>query len=134
MNNRLKGLNEEEVIKSRDKHGKNSLTKKERKSFLKKFLESFSDPIIKVLLIALAINTIFLFNHSDWFESIGIAVSIFLATFIATLSEYGNESAFQKLQEEASRMNSRVRRNNKIIQIPTEEIVIRRFGFITVWR
>ena len=34
---------------------------------------------------------------------LGIALAIFLATFVSTLSEYGSESAFLKLQEEAAR-------------------------------
>jgi len=124
MYDEYRGLNEKEVTKSREKYGENSLTKKKRDGFLKKFIESFGDPVIKVLLIALAINTIFLFKSSDWFESIAIAVSIFLATFISTLSEYGNESAFEKLQEEALRINSRVKRNGEITQIQMGEIVV----------
>lgn len=124
MDVRFKGLNEEEVIESRNKYGRNCLTKKKKDGFFKRFLESFGDPVIKVLLIALAINTIFLFNHSDWFESVGIAISIFLATVISTLSEYGNEAAFEKLQEEASRINSRVKRVNEITQISMKDIVV----------
>jgi len=122
--NNIVGLTTKEVKKSRELYGKNSLTKKKKKGFLKRFFESFGDPIIKILLIALGINTIFLFNNSDWFESIGIAVAIFLATFIATLSEYGNESAFEKLQEEASRIKCLAKRFEGIVQIPVEEIVV----------
>jgi len=122
--NKIEGLTEKEVKESREKHGRNILTKKKKKGFLIRFIESFADPIIKILLIALGINTIFLFNNSDWFESIGIAVAIFLATFIATLSEYGNESAFQKLQEEAAKISCRVKRRGGIIEIPVEEIVV----------
>ena len=124
MGKNIVGLTEQEVKDSRSKYGRNSLTKKKKKGFLRRFIESFGDPIIRILLIALGINTIFLFNNSDWFESVGIAVAIFLATFIATLSEYGNESAFEKLQEEASRIKCRVKRANGLTQIPIEEIVV----------
>jgi len=122
--NKLHGLSEKEVKESREKYGENSLTKKKRKGFVRSFLESFGDPIIKVLLTALAINTIFLFNSADWFESVGIATAILLATLISTISEYGNEAAFEKLQEEASRINSRVQRKNGLVQIPMSEIVV----------
>lgn len=122
--NKFHGLTEKEVKESREKYGENSLTKKKRKGFIRSFLESFGDPIIKVLLTALAINTIFLFNSADWFESVGIAVAILLATLISTISEYGNEAAFEKLQEEASRINSRVQRKNGLVQIPMSEIVV----------
>lgn len=80
--------------------------------------------MIKILLIALAINVIFLFHESDWFESIGIAVAILIATIVSTLSEYGSESAFEKIQEEAAKINCRVQRASGIKQIAMEEIVV----------
>ena len=105
-----KGLTPAEVVRSREEHGSNQLTHKKRNSFLRQFLSNFGDPIIKVLLVALAVNLIFLFHHFDWYESAGIAIAIFLATFVSTLSEYGSESAFSKLQEDAARLTCRVRR------------------------
>lgn len=122
--NSKKGLSESEVRKSREKYGENRISRKKRKSFLKSFLESFGDPMIKILLIALAINIIFLFHKADWFESIGIAVAILLATLVSTLSEYGSESAFEKLQEEASRINCRVRRSKGMTEIPMDQVVV----------
>lgn len=117
-------MSEKEINESREKYGENRLSKKKRKGFFKSFLESFGDPMIKVLLIALAINVIFLFQQSSWFESVGIAIAILLATFVSTLSEYGSESAFEKLQEEAARINCRVERINGLKEIPIEEIVV----------
>ena len=93
-----RGLNPIQVEQARQRYGSNALTQGERSGFFKQFLASFGDPIIKVLLCALAINIVFLFRDFDWFETVGIAVAIFLATFVSTLSEYGSESAFIKLQ------------------------------------
>lgn len=98
---------------SRKQHGSNQLTQKKRNSFFRQFLSSFGDPIIKILLIALAVNVLFLFRHFDWYESAGIALAIFLATFVSTLSEYGSESAFEKMQEDAARITCRVRRSGR---------------------
>ena len=105
-----RGLTAAEVQRSREQHGGNQLTQKKRNGFFRQFLASFGDPIIKILLAALAINVIFLFRHFDWFESAGIAIAIFLATFVSTLSEYGSESAFNKLQEDAGHIQCRVKR------------------------
>ena len=55
-----KGLTNEEVIINRKKYGNNTFSKKKQDSFFKLLLETFSDPIIKILLIALGIKTIFL--------------------------------------------------------------------------
>lgn len=118
------GLTSAKAEQSRREHGSNQLSKKKRRGFFSQFLESFGDPIIKILLAALAINVIFLFRHFDWFESIGIAIAIFLATFVSTLSEYGSESAFAKLQEESERLQCRVRRAGEVLELPIGDIVV----------
>jgi len=63
------------------------------------FIETLGDPIIKILLIVLAIKVIFLIKDFDWYETVGIVIAIFLASFISTISEYGSQKAFQCLIE-----------------------------------
>ena len=118
------GLTEKEVIISRKKHGSNELTKKKRESFLKLLIGTLGDPIIKILLIALAIKTLFLFKDFDWYETIGIVIAIFLASFISSISEYGSEKAFDKLQEDASKIKSKAKRNNKVSEVDINAIVV----------
>ena len=118
------GLTAAQAEQSRREHGSNQLTQKKRRGFFRQFLESFGDPIIKVLLAALAVNVIFLFRHFDWFETAGIAIAIFLATFVSPLSEYGSESAFVRLQEDAQRVLCRVRRDGRVVELPVSEIVV----------
>ena len=64
-----------------------------------------------------------LFRQANWFETAGIALAVFLATFVSTLSEYGSESAFLRLQQEASRGRCRVLREGKIQPIPVDDVV-----------
>ncbi len=118
------GLNDEEVINNRKKYGSNVITQKKKNTFFSLLLESFGDPIIKILLIALAIKILLLFKSFDWYETIGILIAIFLASFISTLSEYGSEQAFNHLQEETDRIKCRVIRNNKLIEVLINEIVM----------
>ena len=113
-----------EVEASRQRYGENRLTKRPRIGFWRQFLGNFGDPIIKVLLAALAINLLFLFRHFDWYESAGIAVAIFLATFVSTLSEHGSEAAFARLQEDADRIFCRVRRAGQVAECPIGDIVV----------
>lgn len=119
-----KGLNNEEVIESRKKYGSNNIHMENNNSFFKLLLESLGDPIIKILLIALGIKTVFLFKDFDWFETIGIVIAIFIASFISTISEYGSEQAFIKMQEEASKIKCKVKRNNKEQLLSVEEVVV----------
>ena len=120
----MKGLTKKEVENSINKYGTNKLVEIKENSFFKLLLESLGDPIIKILLIALAIKVVFLIKSFDWYETIGIVIAIFLASFISTISEYGSEKAFKRLQEEASLIKCRVKRDNKIIEISIEDIVV----------
>lgn len=118
------GLSNKEVLASRKKYGNNSLTSKKKKSFLRQFIETMGDPIIKILLIALAIKTIFLFKDFDWFETLGIIIAIFVSSFISTISEYGSEKAFSRLQEESSKIKCKVKRNAKLEEINIDDVVV----------
>lgn len=117
------GLTDEEVERNRRLYGNNTLAKAKKPSFMRHFISNLGDPIIKILLCALAVNLVFMFQGSDWIESVGIAVSIFLATFISTLSEYGSETAFDKLSEQCASADCKVRRNGRISVIPSSELV-----------
>ncbi|MDD6224270.1 MAG: calcium-translocating P-type ATPase, PMCA-type [bacterium] len=118
------GLSKKEVEESRKKYGTNELLQKKQKSFFHQFIETLGDPIIKILLIALAIKTVFLFRDFDWFETLGIVIAIFLSSLISTISEYGSEKAFEKLQEEASKIKCKVKRSGKLEEITMDEIVV----------
>ncbi len=119
-----KGLTNEEVIKSRKVHGNNEIKAIKKESFIHKLLGTLGDPIIRILLIALAVKTLFLFQNFDWYETIGIVIAIFLASFISTVSEYGSEKAFEQLQADASKIKTKVKRDNKIKEIEIGEVVV----------
>ena len=81
--------------------------------------------MIKVLLVALAINMLFAYmGQADWVETMGILLAILLAVIVSTWSEYSNENAFQSLQEEASRGSCKVWRDDEPTSIPVEEVVV----------
>lgn len=120
----IKGLSEKEVETSRNINGSNALTKQKTKSIFAKFIENFSDPIIRVLLIALFLNVLFSVGRVNWLETGGIVVAILISTFVSTFSEVGSEKAFIKLSQDANSKRSRVFRCGEIFEIPTDEIVV----------
>ena len=124
MNKEYRGLNARQVEQSRKAHGDNRLKSVKKRGFFIRFLENFGDPIIKILLIALAINIIFMCRSFNWFETVGIALAIFLATLVSTISEYGSEQAFSAMQKEAEKVCCRTVRDQKIILLPIEELVV----------
>ena len=120
----MKGLSDTEVKEARRKYGSNKIVGENKTTFFSLFIETLGDPIIKILLIALAIKTIFLFRDFDYFETIGIVIAVLVASLISAISEYGSNKAFQRMQEESSRIRVRVKRNNNVIEIPIDEVVV----------
>lgn len=120
----IKGLTSHEVNRSRASHGGNEITQKKRQGFWIKFLSNFGDPIIKILLAALFINVLISLKGETWFETIGIGIAIMLATLVSTISEYGSEETFKKLQQEASQIRCKVYRNNEVSELPINDIVV----------
>lgn len=118
------GLSDKEVIENRKKYGNNKIFGKNKNTFFSLFIETLGDPIIKILLIALAVKTIFLFKDFDYFETIGIVIAILVAALISSISEYGSNKAFNRMQEESSKIRVIVKRNNKEIEIPLDEVVV----------
>ena len=121
---RIRGLSDSDVSRSKSQYGDNALTRSSRRSFLREFIANFGDPIIKILLIALLVNIVIQIRHFNWYETIGIAVAILVSTFVSTLSEYGSESAFEKLQEEALKTKCRVKRAGCLVELPVSDVVV----------
>ncbi len=119
-----RGLSEYEVVASREKHGSNRMTPPKKKRFIARFIGNMGDPVIKILLFALVVNLLFISAPSDWIETVGIALSVFLATLISTVSECGSENAFARLNAENENYLCRTRRNGIVINLPTNELVV----------
>ncbi len=119
-----KPLTREQVELSRREHGENSLTRQKQKSFIGRFFSNLNDPVIRILLVALCINTIFAIRGGGWLETVGIAVAVFLAAFISTLSEHSSQTAFSRLEADGDRSICRVRRAEGIVEVPISEVVV----------
>lgn len=127
------GLSDEQVRQSKEKYGDNRISEVASETFWDKLKGNFGDPMIKILCVALLVNiVIYILGATgvikdagvEWYEPIGIAIAIALATLVSTFSEYRNENAFKKLQEEASRITCKIYRNGKIAEIPIDDIVV----------
>ena len=121
MDNGFNGLSEEEVLRSRAEGGSNELAVKKRSTFISKFIKNLGDPIIRVLIVAFVV-TLFM-SSGGIFDSLGIAASVLISTLVSTLSEYGSEKAFRKMQQEASLTYCEVIRGGKNVSIPVSELV-----------
>ncbi|MBR5781977.1 MAG: calcium-translocating P-type ATPase, PMCA-type [Bacteroidales bacterium] len=127
-----KGLTNEQVEESRKKHGSNVLTPPKKESLWHQFLQKFTDPIIRILLIALGLSiAVSLYQYftteeglSVLFEPIGIFVAIMLATCIGFAFEVSANKKFEVLNKVSDDEEVKVVRNGNITVIGRKEIVV----------
>ncbi len=119
------GLSDNAVSESRNIYGANVVTTQEAEGFFDKLRTNLKDPIIVILIVALAV-TVFLaaMGFAPWYEGLGIAFAVVMATLIATWSEYSNENEFQRLLEEASKVKVKVFRNSTMVEILIDDLVV----------
>lgn len=117
------GLTEDEVTRSREKFGENTLTPKKRAGFLRQFLANLNDPIIKILIGALVLNSALTFTNINWAENIGIALTVIISTLVSTISEHSSGSAFEKLYSKLDDGHFRLLRGGRDVTCRTSEIV-----------
>ena len=127
-----KGLTNEQVEESRKKHGSNVLTPPQKESLWHQFLQKFTDPIIRILLIALGLSiavSLYQFFTTEeglsvLFEPIGIFVAIMLATCIGFAFEVSANKKFEVLNKVSDDEEVKVVRNGNITVIGRKEIVV----------
>ncbi len=126
------GLSDAEVRVSREKYGENVLTPPARTPMWKLFLEKFSDPIIRILLVALLLSIAVAVYHvatgeagmSALFEPAGIALAILLATVVGFLFEMSAARKFDILNQVNDDQPVKVVRDGHILEIPKRDVVV----------
>lgn len=121
----LHGLNDEEVLESRQKFGDNKIIEAEPETFLDKFKDAFGDPMIKLLLAIACIMAIMAFlGYAEWGELIGIVISVLLVTGISAKTEMSSDNEYRKLKDGTKKELCKVYRNGKIVEIEIDNVVV----------
>ena len=119
LNSSLSGLSNEEAIKRFKEFGPNELTSKKKNKILFMLLKQFKEIMLIVLIIA-GIISILLKEYSD-------SIIIFVVVIMNALLNFFQEFKADKEVENLKKLSTPliyVRRENRIIQIPSNEIVI----------
>lgn len=128
----MTGLTKKEVEESHALHGANVLTPPKRESLIIKFLACFSDPIIRILLVALLLSvgiSVYQFLCDDgsvmlFFQPLGIFIAILLATLVGFVLEQRNEKTFRSLNEVNDDTLVKVIRDSNVSQVKRRDIVV----------
>lgn len=119
-----RGLTDNEVVKSRQQHGENTLTPPKRTPLWKLYLEKYKDPIIKILLVAAVVSLALAAIHGDFIETIGIILAIVLATTIGFWFEMDAAKKFNVLTALGEESPVKVRRDGKVVEVARKDIVV----------
>ncbi len=121
---KIQGLTTDEARRSHEKYGTNELKREKTKGFFSRFLENLSDPIIRILLIALTLQVILTLGNINYIETVGIVAAILLSTTVSTLSEYRSERAFLALEAGSSGKGVKALRDGSISEISVGDIAV----------
>lgn len=116
--NQYKGLTIEKVIENK-KHGLNILPRRKKDSILKIFLGEFKDPIMWIMIA----TCIFSYLVKEYVDVIAILMIILIDVTLGTIQEYKAKEAAASL-ENMIKVITKVIRNNEIITIDSEEVVV----------
>ncbi len=124
------GLDAARVVAHAEKWGANRLTVKKPKSLVRRVLEGLTEPMMIILLVALAITvTVNIIKVTrgatfDYIECIGIVAAIVISTAITVIMEGRSLKAFDALKRMGEDVLVKVRRNGAIEKIKQSELVV----------
>ena len=126
------GLTAAQVEESRARHGANVITPPPRPSLWKKFLANFQNPLIKILLVALALSIgIAVYEYcgtghsaSVFLEPLGILLAVLLATLIGFWLEVSADRKFEILNRVNDDLLVKVMRDGRVTEIPRRDVVV----------
>ena len=122
--NEKTGLSIKEVEIRKQKYGNNQLAEREKESFFVSFIKQFNDFMIIILIIASVISLILakVNGTNDYVDSIIIIGIVIFNAVLGLIQESKAEKSIEALQKMSS-PTAKVKRDGKIFEIPTEELV-----------
>lgn len=120
----ITGLEEEVIKKRREIYGKNKLEENRKDNLFIKFIKQFNDFMIIILIIAsiLSAGIAYYEGSHDYFDSIIIIAIVIFNAIMGLVQEAKAEKALEALKKMSAPI-AKVKRQGKIINVKTEEIV-----------
>lgn len=119
------GLTDKEVEESRKKHGSNQIPDSEPTTFWEEFKETFSDPMIRILLLIAAIMIVmFFFGHAEIYEPVGTIVAVIIVAIVSAKTGVASDTAYRKLKDSTKKDTCKVYRNGLVSVIEVDDVVV----------
>jgi len=122
---KYKGLNDNEVEESRKKYGSNVIPDSEPTTFWDEFKETFSDPMIRILLAIVAIMLVMFFlGHAEIYEPIGTIVAVLIVAFVTAKTAVASDTKYRELKDSTKKDTCKVCRNGIINVVEVDDVVV----------
>lgn len=119
------GLDEKQVLESREKHGSNQIPDSEPTTFWAEFLETFSDPMIKILLVIAGIMIVMFFlGYAEIYEPIGTIVAILVVATVSAKTGVASDTKYRELKESTKKDQCKVYRSGELVMIDVDDVVV----------
>ncbi len=119
------GLNDKEVLESRQKHGSNTIPDSEPTTFWQEFKETFGDPMIRILLAIAALMIImFFFGYAEIYEPLGTIVAVLIVAFVTAKTGVASDSKYRELKDSTKKDQCKVHRNGLVTVIDVDDVVV----------
>lgn len=119
------GLPLSRVEEMRRKYGVNTITPPPREPLWRQYLQKYDDPIIKILLFAVALSALVsIIRGEGLLDTLGIVIAVLLSTLIAFLNEYRSSKEFELLNAHRDDLAVKVIREGRPVSVPSREIVV----------
>ena len=120
-----KGLTDKQVQESRERYGSNIIPDSEPTTFWEEFKETFSDPMIRILLVIVVIMIVMFFlGHAEIYEPIGTIVAVLIVAFVTAKTGVASDTKYRELKESTKKDTCKVYRNGIISVIEVDDVVV----------
>lgn len=120
-----KGLNDQQVRQSREKYGNNVIPDSEPTTFWTEFKETFSDPMIKILLFIAGLMVIMFFlGYAEIYEPIGTVVAVLIVAFVTAKTGVASDTKYRELKNSTKKDVCKVYRNSMVTVIEVDDVVV----------
>lgn len=122
---KFQGLTDAEVEASRREYGSNEIPDSEPTTFWEEFKETFSDPMIKVLLaIAALMIVMFFFGYAEIYEPLGTIVAVLIVAFVSAKTGVASDTKYRELKDSTKKDQCKVHRNGIVAVIDVDDVVV----------
>lgn len=119
------GLTDDEVLKSREQEGSNVIPDSEPTTFWDEFKETFSDPMIRILLAIVVIMLVMFFlGHAEIYEPIGTIIAVLIVAFVTAKTAVASDTKYRELKDSTKKDTCKVYRNGIISVIEVDDVVV----------